>query len=443
MREVKEFVTLKLTDLTPYEKNARKHGQEDVAAIRKSIEQFGFSDPIGVWGDKNIIVEGHGRYEAAKALGLEEIPCIRLDHLNDEERRAYALAHNRTAELSEWDFDTLKDELADIDMDLSMFGFDKIEEKKTAESLDEVEEDNYDPATEPEPMAKLGDIYQLGDHRLMCGDSASREDMEALMDGEAPVFVFTDPPYGVAIGDKNERLNKVSKGGKCHANIKNDNIAIDDLSEILKNAFVNLREACSNHCSYYVSSPQSGDLMMMMMMMMKDAGLPLRHTLIWVKNTHSFSLSLDYSYKHEPIFYTWTKSHKFYGDFSSSVIDDTKPVDKMDKNELKALIRALQEKKETDVIYEDKPLVSDLHPTMKPIKLIARLMINSSRKDDVIADIFGGSGSTIIAAEQLGRKCRMMELDPHYVDVIIDRWEKYTGGKAEKIKDGKDRTPAG
>lgn len=170
---------------------------------------------------------------------------------------------------------------------------------------------------------------------------------------------------------------------------------------------------------------------MMMMMMMKNAGLPVRHNLIWVKNNAAFSMGrLDYDYRHEPIFYTWTKKHNFYGGYQNTVIDDTKPIDKMSKSELKDLVRALQEDRETSVLYCDKPLRSEMHPTMKPVKLVARLMINSSRKGDIVADIFGGSGTTLIAAEQLGRKARLMEIDPRFGDVIIDRWEKYTGRKA-------------
>ena len=174
----------------------------------------------------------------------------------------------------------------------------------------------------------------------------------------------------------------------------------------------------------------------MMMMMMKDAGLEVRHNLIWVKNAATFSLGrLDYDYQHEPIFYTWTKRHTFYGGYATTVVDESKPVDKMSKPELKEIVRALMERHPQSVIYEDKPLRSGLHPTMKPVKLVARFMVNSSRRGDVVADIFGGSGTTLIAAEQLGRRCRMMELDPHYVDVIIARWEKLTGQQAQLLSE--------
>ena len=254
--------------------------------------------------------------------------------------------------------------------------------------------------------------------------------------------MFTDPPYGVAIGDKNKTLNEdaFGKGGRCQSNIAGDTLSPEELYKVLVRAFTNLRELCADDCSYYVSSPQGGELGLMMMMM-RDAGLPVRHMLIWVKNAATFSMGrLDYDYRHEPIFYTWTKSHKWYGDYCNTVIDDSKPIDKMSKPidkmskpELKELLRAYISPGEESVIYCDKPVASKLHPTMKPVKLVARFILNSSTKGDTVADIFGGSGTTLMACEQLGRKCRMMEMDPGYCDVIIARWESFTGKKAVRI----------
>lgn len=265
----------------------------------------------------------------------------------------------------------------------------------------------------------------------MCGDSTDPQDIRKLMGEEKPLLVFTDPPYGVAIGDKNRDLAEAGFGGGITENIIGDTLDPDALYSILVKAFTNLREACDESCSYYVSSPQGGELGLMMMMMMKAAGLAVRHMLIWVKNAATFSMGrLDYDYRHEPIFYTWTKNHRWFGDYSNTVIDDSKPIDKMSKPELKELLRAYLHQQEESTIYCDKPAASKLHPTMKPVKLIARFILNSSAKGDVVADIFGGSGTTLIACEQLGRKCRMMELDPHYCDVIIARWEQFTGKKA-------------
>lgn len=426
-----DIVLLKPEDLTPYEKNARHHEEKDLEAICESIRTFGFNDPIGIWSEKNIVVEGHGRLLAAQKLGMTEVPCIRLDHLTDEQRRAYALAHNKTAELSAWDFDLLDEELSKIyEIDMTAFGFDTQE----PDPDDLTEDDPPDEEDIPE-RCEPGQMWECGEHRLLCGDSTSREDIERLLD-EPPEFVFTDPPYGVSIGSKNKAINDVEpgRGGRIEVNIENDTMAPEDLYKILVDAFRNLRIHAADDCSYYVSTPQGGNIGLMMLEMMRDAGLEVRHNLIWVKNAPTFSLGrLDYDYRHEPIFYTWTKKHNFYGDYGDTVIDDTADINHMSKAELKEALRAYMEHKETSVIYCDKPHQSKLHPTMKPVKLVGRFMINSSRKGDLVADIFGGSGTTMIAAEQLGRRCRMMELDPHYCDVILYRWETFTGKKARLI----------
>ena len=402
---------IKIEDLKPYERNARKHEAADVAAIVKSIEAFGFNDPVGVWGPQNVIVEGHGRVMAAKQLGMTEVPCIRLDNLTDEQRRAYALAHNKTAELSTWDAELLPLELEDLPtIDMAGFGFDL--EKVAGDFLKareaaKVEEDDFDPGAEVEKRAKPGDIWQLGDHRLMCGDSTDPDAWKRLMDGELADMVFTDPPYGVAIGDKNKDLEEVKKAGKRKENIEGDTMTEEQLYEMLKKAFENIRDNCAEDACYFVTCPQGGSLGLMMQTMMKDAGLPVRHVLMWRKNTATFSLGrLDYDYQHEPIFYTWTKKHHNYreGDQRTTVWD------------------------------YDKPRKCDLHPTMKPVALVANAVLDGSRGGGMLVrDAFGGSGTTLIACEQLGRRCRMMELDPHYVDVIIDRWEKMTGKEAYLI----------
>lgn len=439
-----EIVYLSPHELTPYENNTRKHNPEDIDGIKKSILDVGFRDPIGIWGKDNLIVEGHGRQIAALELGLEKVPCIRLDDMTEEQRKEYAIRHNRSAEMSAWDFRKLEEELAALaiaGVDMSDLKFDELQAELSTADGDSI--DNYniveDEPPEPpeEPISKRGDVWQCGRHRVMCGDSTSKADMDALMDGDKPLFVFTDPPYGVAIGDKNLTLNSVQKAGRCTENIEGDTLPTDELYAMLVKAMSNLREHCDEGASYYVSAPQGGDLgMMMMMMMMRDAGLKVRHNLVWVKNSATFSIGrLDYDYQHEPIFYTWTKNHTFYGGYNTTVVDESKPIDKMSKSELKELVRALMERHPQSVIHEDKPVKCDLHPTMKPVKLVARFMVNSSQRGDIVADIFGGSGTTMIAAEQTGRAARLMELDPHYVDVIIKRWEDFTGEKAVLINE--------
>lgn len=394
-----EIIKLPIDALTPDPNNAKDHPKWQIDQIVNSIERFGNLDPIGVWGDDNLIVEGHGRYEALKELGYTEAECIRLDWLTEEERRAYALAHNKLTMNSGFIPDALDLNLDAIgEIDMSLFGFDK-----AAEAL-EVTEDDYDEDNDEKipPRAKRGEIYQLGNHRLMCGDSSSPEDLASLMGGGRGNMVFTDPPYGVSIGDKNKMLNKIQRSGRILENIENDTLGKDELYDLLVKCFTNLRENCTDDCSYYVTSPQGGEIGLMMMMMMRDAGLEVRHNLIWKKNAATFSMGrLDYDYQHEPIFYTWTKKHNFYG-----------------------------EGYQTTVWEYDKPRKCDLHPTMKPVPLIAHALENSSREGDNVVDIFGGSGSTLIACEELNRKCFMMEIDPHYCDVIIQRWEDFTGEKA-------------
>ena len=314
-----------------------------------------------------------------------------------------ALADNATAAADlEWDAETIAKAVEDFDLKLNDWGVDIEFETEQPHAS----EDDFDASKEKiETKCKKGDVWQLGEHRLMCGDSTSAEDFSKLMNGNQADMVFTDPPYGVSIGDKNATLNSVQKAGRCCQNIENDTLGTKELYNVLVKAMSNIRENCKNDASYFVTSPQGGELGLMMMMM-KDAGLPVRHMLVWCKNAPTFSLGrLDYDYQHEPIFYTWTKSHHNYrgGKFRSTLWK------------------------------YDKPRKCDLHPTMKPVELVANCLNDCTKQGDMVLDAFGGSGTTLIACEQLNRKCFMMELDPHYCDVIIARWEKLTGKEAVKL----------
>lgn len=429
----------KISELHPYEHNAKLHPPEQIEALRRSFREFGMIVPVGIDGQDRVIY-GHGRLLAAQAEGWDQVPTVTVEDLSEDQRRAFIHADNLLSETG-YDKDTLRSEaqaLQAAGFDVTLVGFEAAGIKlETVEAqLQDVTEDDCNAEIPEEPKSKRGDLWQLGDHVLMCGDSADKADLTKLLDTSTPPnLVFTDPPYGVAIGDKNKVLNDdaFGKGERCQDNIAGDTLPPEELYKILVQAFSNLRSLCDESCSYYVSSPQGGELGLMMMMM-RDAGLPVRHMLIWVKNVATFSMGrLDYDYRHEPIFYTWDKSHRWYGDYTNTVIDDSKPIDKMSKPELKELLRAYISPGEESVIYCDKPIASRLHPTMKPVKLIARFILNSSQRGDTVADIFGGSGSTLIACEQLGRKCRMMELDPHYCDVIVARWEQFTGKKAVLI----------
>lgn len=393
-----KIVMLPVSEVRPYDKNPRKNTNA-VKFVKASIEQFGFKVPI-IIDSNRVIVCGHTRLLAAKSLGMSEVPCIMADDLTDDQIRAFRLADNKVGEFAEWDMDLLGDELDAIadacDIDMGDFGFDLSGDDEETEIVeDEVPE-------EVEPVCKKGEIWQLGEHRLMCGDSTSADDVAKLMEGSKANLLFTDPPYGVSYEKKTKEVLK----SKTYTKIQNDDLKLDQFKDFLFDVFTNARAWLLDSASYYVFSCQGGDQEMMMMMMMRECGIPCRHQIIWVKDAPVFSMGrLDYDYKHEPILYGWVKRHEF------------------------------QRKGEQDKsVWEFKRTENKLHPTMKPVPLIANALLNSTKDNDIVLDLFGGSGSTMIACEQLGRKCRMMELDPHYCDVIIARWEKLTGQKAVKLE---------
>ena len=355
-------------------------------------------------GGKYIVIGGNMRYRACNELGYTQMPCkIIPQQATAEQLNAYIILDN--SGFGDWDWDALANEwnsqqLTDWGVDVPNWDDEASEEEQPSD------DDDFDEEKDSiECRVKKGEIWQLGKHRLMCGDSSSQEDVKKLMDGELADMVFTDPPYGVAIGDKNKALNSVQPSGRCTQNIENDTLSADELYPLLVSAMTNCRENCKDEAIYFVTSPQGGDLGLMMMMM-KDAGLPVRHMWIWEKNSATFSLGrLDYDYQHEPIFYTWTKKHK---------------------NHRKGEFR-------TTIWKYDKPRKCDLHPTMKPVALVENCLKDGTIKGDIVLDVFGGSGTTIIACERQDRCARLMEIDPHYCDVIIARWEKMTGEKAIKI----------
>lgn len=408
---------VRIDELKPYENNAKIHGPEQIEQLRKSLREFGFVSPVLIDEDNNLIA-GHGRVEAARAEGMSEVPCVFVSDLTEAQRRAYIIADNRLAEAGAWDAARLKIEmraLQDVQFDSTITGFtmDEITElsdvAEEAGTETEAHEDDYDGSVPEEVTVHEGGIYRLGRHRLMIGSTAKKNDIKKLMNGKKANMVFTDPPYGVAVGSKNKMLDDVAggKSGRCTDDIYGDTMSEAELHDMLLAAMKNIREACSDDASYYVTSPQGGSLGLMMMMMM-EAGLEVRHMLIWRKSSPTFSMGrLNYDYQHEPIFYTWTKRHNWYGNgkFHTSVWD------------------------------VEKPRKCDLHPTMKPIALVENAVLNSTKDKDIVLDGFGGSGTTLIACEQLDRTCYMMEIDPHYAQVIIDRWEKLTGKKAELDSD--------
>lgn len=350
---------LKINDLKPYERNTRKHEEHDVDQIAKSIEKYGFSDPIGVWGKQNIIVEGHGRLMAAKQLGMESVPVIHLDHLSDAERREYAIMHNRTAELSSWDFELLSQELDDLD--LGEFDFDGLDINTNDFDVNELEEVDT-PEPPEEPTSKRGQIYQLGNHRLMCGDSTSSEDVSRLMDGAEADIIITDPPYNVNYeGGTDEKLK-----------IENDNMDAESFQEFLFKAFKNANDNFKPGGVFYIWHANMEAVNFMTAA--ERANLKVHQVLIWNKNIFTLGRQ-DYQWKHEPCLYGWKEgaAHYFINSRTeTTVIENLQSIEpeKMKKEELVELVKKMLSETATTVIHEDKPTASKLHPTMKPINLI-------------------------------------------------------------------------
>ena len=399
-----EIIYKKVQDLIPYVNNSRTHSEEQVNQIVASINEFGFTNPLLI-DEKDNIIAGHGRLMASKKLGMEEVPCIVLSGLTEAQKKAYIIADNKMALNAGWDEELLKIELEnlkelDFDLELTGFNVDELDDilGKNEEETEIVEDEV--PEVPEEPKAKLGDIYQLGNHRLMCGDSTSIDDVEKLMNGNKADMVFTDPPYLMGFTGNVHADGSKSFNAK-HGAIKNDKMSREDGDNFILKIFENIKQF--NKGAYYVCFYRLGlDYIFRALDKLENQYKAL---IIWNKGNHTLSNS-DYMSKYEPIVYGWFDSHLFYGDRSNFDIWD---IQRTQKN--------------------------DLHPTMKPIALCCKAIENSSKKEDIVLDLFGGSGSTLMACEQLNRNCYMMELDPKYVDVIINRWETFTGKKAELLND--------
>jgi DNA modification methylase len=411
-----QIVMRATASLIGYARNSRTHDERQIDVLCKSITEYGFTNPILIDGDRGVIA-GHGRIMAAEKLGLVEVPCIELRHLTNEQKRAYLIADNAIADMSTFNEALLAQELADLSgvgIEATDLGFDAAEVDRLMETLgvDFGGKPEGDPDAVPEapvvPTSKLGDVWLLGKHRVMCG-SADSDDVQTVMGGRKADLLLTDPPYGVSYADKNAFLNAIAPGNRIQKEIANDHMAVADMKQFWTRVLSNGREACHDKAAYYVFSPQGGDKMMMMMMSINDAKWQLKHELVWVKNNHVLGRS-DYHYKHEPILYGWKHdgTHEFFGGSSCF-----------------------------SVLNFDKPMKNDLHPTMKPLELCAYLIKNSTREGGLVLDLFLGSGSTLIASEQTGRACCGTELDPAYVDVIVRRWQDFTGQAATLDGDGR------
>ncbi len=422
------YESIDIDKLIPYINNARTHSPEQIKQIQASIREFGFINPVLIDGNFNIIA-GHGRVMAAKAEGMEKVPCIFIEHLTEAQKKAYIIADNKLAENAGWDMDILKielEELKEYEFDISLIGFDSDE----IDALDlglrgfdvKVEEDDFEVELPEEPKSKVGDIYQLGRHRLMCGDSTNIEDVRKLMNGNRAKLILTDPPYNVNY-----------EGGNG-LKIQNDNMSDNNFYNFLFDSYKGMFESAEAGCPIYVFHADTEGVNFRQAFI--DAGFKLSECLVWVKNSLVLGRQ-DYHWRHEPILYGWKEgaAHFWYGERDkTTVVEDAFDLNKLSKEEMKQIINDLiLDKENSTVIYGNKPTRNDVHPTMKPLKILSKLIFNSSEVNDIILDSFGGSVSTMMAAEQTNRICYMMELDPRYVDVIINRWEEFTGKKAELI----------
>jgi DNA modification methylase len=372
--------------------NARKHSEKNLNAIAESLVKFGQRKPLVV--HKGIVIAGNGTLEAAKSLGWKEIAVAYVpEEWTEETAKAYALADNRSAELAEWDDSELAKQILELNesgWDIEALGF---EMPQVIES-ELIDEDDI-PEAPAEPKTKLGDVWQLGKHRVICGDSTNVTVLDKLLKDEVVNLVWTDPPYGVSyVGKTKDALT-----------IQNDNLDHPALTDFLRSAFNAIFTKTKPGACWYVAAP-SGDLFQCFSIPLTELGV-WKHTLVWVKDTLVMGRA-DYHYRHESIFYGWTPG----------AAHQTPP-----------------DRKQDSVWEIKRPKANKEHPTMKPVELIERAIQNSSLSGQIVLDTFGGSGSTLIACEQSKRVARLVELDPKYVDVIVARWEKITGGKAELVSE--------
>jgi len=432
------YVVRPVAGLQPYEKNARTHSTAQVEQLSRSIKEYGFTNPLLI-DDQSRIIAGHGRLQAALALRMTEVPCIILAGLTDAQRRALILADNKIALNSGWDVKLLTEELADLkadgyDLTLTGFSLEEID-ALTPELVPEKDPDDA-PDVPAEPKTKPGDVYILGPHRLVCGDSTSIENLDRLMRGELADMVWTDPPYNVAYE---------TKAGK----IANDDLGDKEFRDFLSGAYACAYAALKPGGAIYVAHADTEGLNFRATF--TAAGFKLSGCLVWRKDSLVLGRS-DYQWQHKPILYGWKpgSAHRWYGGRKlTTVIDlnqDTSPFKRRDDGRYEIRLgdtvmvidgAATIEELVPSVINEPKPKRSDGHPTMKPVALIERMLRNNARPGDIVLDLFGGSGSTLMAAERLGMCARLSELDPGYCDVIVGRYEAYTGRKAYlEVRDG-------
>jgi DNA modification methylase len=389
--------------LTPFDHNPRTHSDRQIEQIVASIREFGFVNPILVGAD-GVIVAGHARLAAARRIGMLQVPVIVLGHLSAPQRRALVIADNRLALNAGWDEEMLQVELAALqeqEFDLDLVGFDDQELARLLaqpDAADGLTDEDAVPAVPEIATCCPGDFWTLGPHKLLVGDATHQDAAVQLMGGETADLILTDPPYGVDYtGCTEERLK-----------IQGDNLSPDEFQRFLSATFQSYRKIVKPSASLYICHSSSRQREF------QDAleanGFEIRCQIIWAKNTFAWGFG-RYKFQHEPLFYVHVagQSDPWYGDKSQSTL-----------------------------WQENKPVANRLHPTMKPVELIERALLNSSRPGDLVVDLFGGSGSTLIGCERRGRRARLMEIDPHYADCIVQRWQQYTGKTA--VLEGDSRT---
>jgi site-specific DNA-methyltransferase (adenine-specific) len=380
--------------LIPYARNARTHSDEQVAQIAASIREFGFNNPVLI-ADDNSIIAGHGRVMAARKLNLSEVPCIRLSHLSETQRKAYILADNKLALNAGWENNLLSvelDELVNSGFDISLTGFtqEEMDALKPIEVTEGLTDEDETPEVPDEPVTRLGDVWLLGKHRVMCGDSTSIEALETLCSNQLVDMWLTDPPYNVAYEGKT----------KDALTIKNDSMGDSEFRQFLRDCYVAADAVMKPGSVFYIWHADSEGYNFRGAA--NDAGWKVRQCLVWKKQTMVMGRQ-DYHWKHEPCLYGWKDGagHLWASD-----------------------------RKQTTILEFDRPSRNGDHPTMKPVALFEYQMLNNTKGSDLVLDSFGGSGTTLIAAEKNGRVARLMELDPKYCDVIVKRWQDFTGKKA-------------
>ena len=433
--------------LIPYARNSRTHSPEQVAQLARSIEQFGFTNPVLV-DEHNTLIAGHGRVMAAQRIGLPAVPAIRLLHLSDTQRRAYVIADNKLAEQAGWNMAMLTREVEDLmeeNFDISMLGFG---DDELAELLGDAApgavpvgktEIEDAPALKPDPVTRTGDVWLLGQHRVVCGDSTSMANLGRLMQNVEADMCWTDPPYNVAYE---------TKAGK----IANDDLGDTEFRAFLVSAFNAAFAVLKSGGAIYVAHADTEGLNFRSAF--AAAGFKLSGCLVWRKNSLVLGRS-DYQWQHEPILYGWKPgaAHQWFGGRKQTTILDLAQTTSLFRLRLDGKYEiqlgesvlivdgdAKVEELLPSIINEDKPSRNEGHPTMKPVALVERMLRNNAKKGAVVLDLFGGSGSTLMACEKLGMKARLSELDAGYVDVIVNRWQNYTGKVA--VLEGANKTYA-